>query len=76
MQRHLDGSCAPSGSLIYLASLQCLIKKDREDQNDPTIGEFYEKLATAYEDPALGPSRYSRGTETNTSPLLHDIESR
>lgn len=59
-----------------VATLQCLIEKDREDQNDPTIGEFYEKLATAYEDPALRPGRYSQDTETSTSPLLHNFESR
>ncbi|KAK4776212.1 hypothetical protein SAY87_024173 [Trapa incisa] len=53
---------------------ECLIKRDKEDQNDPTMQDFYEKLATAYEDPALKSRRYPQDTETNTYPLLHDTE--
>ncbi|KAF5479485.1 hypothetical protein F2P56_000301 [Juglans regia] len=52
--------------------MECLVKKDREDVNDPTMGEFYEKLVTAYRDPGLMSLRYSRsGTEGYNSPLLH-----
>ncbi|XP_021812465.1 CSC1-like protein HYP1 isoform X4 [Prunus avium] len=50
--------------------LECLIKKDREDQNDPTIAVFYNKLSTAYEDPALMPIRHPRSTDDHNSPLL------
>ncbi|OWM64559.1 CSC1-like protein HYP1 [Punica granatum] len=51
---------------------ECLIKKDKENQNEPTMGEFYDKLATAYEDPALKAREYYGATGTNTSPLLRD----
>ncbi|ONI19173.1 hypothetical protein PRUPE_3G263100 [Prunus persica] len=50
--------------------LECLIKKDRQDQNDPTIAVFYNKLSTAYEDPALMPIRHPRSTDDHNSPLL------
>ncbi|XLT92368.1 hypothetical protein HN873_014043 [Arachis hypogaea] len=38
---------------------ECLIKKDRQDQEDQNMSEFYEKLANAYKDPALMPIKYS-----------------
>ncbi|BFG26637.1 hypothetical protein CerSpe_129110 [Prunus speciosa] len=50
--------------------VECLIKKDREDQNDPTIAVFYNKLSTGYEDPALMPIRHPRSTDDHNSPLL------
>ncbi|KAH0973225.1 hypothetical protein GBA52_025381 [Prunus armeniaca] len=50
--------------------VECLIKKDREDQNDPTIAVFYDKLSTAYKDPALVPIRHPRSTDDHNSPLL------
>ncbi|ONI19179.1 hypothetical protein PRUPE_3G263200 [Prunus persica] len=50
--------------------VECLIKKDREDQNDPTIAVFYDKLRTAYKDPALMPKRHPRSTDDHNSPLL------
>ncbi|XP_021297717.1 CSC1-like protein HYP1 isoform X2 [Herrania umbratica] len=53
---------------------ECLIKKDREDQNDPTMTEFLEKLATAYQDPALMPVQYSRSADGRSSPLLRAVE--
>lgn len=53
---------------------QSLIKKDRDDENDPAISRFYEELATAYQDPALMPVRYSGNDERITSPLLHPRE--
>jgi len=49
---------------------ECLVKKDKEDLNDPTITEFYEKLAIAYRDPALS-MQYPRSTDGHNSPLLH-----
>ncbi|XP_030954339.1 CSC1-like protein HYP1 [Quercus lobata] len=49
---------------------ECLVKKDKEDLNDPTITEFYEKLAIAYKDPALS-MQYPRSTDGHNSPLLH-----
>ncbi|KAK6255975.1 CSC1/OSCA1-like [Theobroma cacao] len=53
---------------------ECLIKKDREDQNDPTMTEFLEKLATAYQDPALMPVQNSRSADGRSSPLLCAVE--
>ncbi|KAF2299414.1 hypothetical protein GH714_031869 [Hevea brasiliensis] len=50
---------------------ECLIKKDREDQNDPCMDEFYGKLVTAYRDPALMPVHYARNDDRHNSPLLH-----
>ncbi|XP_039028859.1 CSC1-like protein HYP1 [Hibiscus syriacus] len=49
---------------------ECLIKKDRKDLEDPTMTEFLEKLATAYQDPATMPVRYSRSDDGRSSPLL------
>ncbi|XP_021770855.1 CSC1-like protein HYP1 isoform X2 [Chenopodium quinoa] len=53
---------------------ECLIKKDREEQNDPRMTEFLDKLIVAYQDPALKPSQYSRNTDSQTSPLLQSTE--
>ncbi|KAL8142314.1 hypothetical protein V2J09_015346 [Rumex salicifolius] len=38
---------------------ESLIKKDREDSNDPAMDEFLNKLVTAYQDPALSPLKLS-----------------
>ncbi|KAL9297203.1 hypothetical protein ACSQ67_023099 [Phaseolus vulgaris] len=54
---------------------ECLIKKDREDQNEPNMSEFYDKLAIAYNDPALMPIKYSgRGGNSHRLPLLNNSE--
>ncbi|KAB2610284.1 CSC1-like protein HYP1 [Pyrus ussuriensis x Pyrus communis] len=52
---------------------ECLIKKDREDEKDPTISAFYEKLTTAYRDPALLPMQHPRSTDGYRSPLLQSV---
>ncbi|KAJ8433122.1 hypothetical protein Cgig2_023080 [Carnegiea gigantea] len=58
---------------VYAA--ECLIKKDREEQNDPRMTEFLDKLVTAYQDPALRRSHYYRtGGDRPTSPLLQSDE--
>ncbi|KAL6136594.1 hypothetical protein ACLB2K_061889 [Fragaria x ananassa] len=49
--------------------VECLVKKDKEDQSDPSMDAFYDKLSTAYEDPALIPRR-RRSTDGHNSPLL------
>ena len=67
--------CIILESLVTSYVLQSLIKKDRDDQNDPTISSFYEELATAYQDPALVPVRYSTNGERINSPLLGVPES-
>lgn len=50
---------------------ECLTKKDKEDQNEPSMAEFYDKLVTAYRDPALMPVRYATNVNRHNSPLLH-----
>lgn len=51
-------------------SAESLIKKDREDQNDPTLTEFYHNLVDAYKDPALVPIQYSSNNDSLSSPLI------
>ncbi|KAL5582244.1 hypothetical protein UlMin_014686 [Ulmus minor] len=54
--------------------VECLVKKDREGQNNPAMSEFFDKLVTAYRDPALLSIRYPRSTDGRSSPLLHGSE--
>ncbi|XP_050228945.1 CSC1-like protein HYP1 [Mercurialis annua] len=49
---------------------ECLVKKDGEDGNERSMAEFYEKLVSAYRDPAMMPVRYARNIESQNSPLL------
>ncbi|XP_010551412.1 PREDICTED: CSC1-like protein At1g69450 [Tarenaya hassleriana] len=49
---------------------EVLTKRDREDRNDPNMSEFYSKLVTAYQDPALLPFQFSPDRNSLTSPLL------
>ncbi|KAJ6899824.1 hypothetical protein NC652_026082 [Populus alba x Populus x berolinensis] len=49
---------------------QVLIKKDMEDQNDAAMSEFFDKLVTAYRDPALMPLRYSADIDGLNRPLI------
>ncbi|OVA08832.1 protein of unknown function DUF221 [Macleaya cordata] len=51
-------------------SAECLIKKDRQDQNDPTMATFLDRLVTAYRDPALMPIQYSGNVHEHNAPLL------
>ncbi|KAJ4830684.1 hypothetical protein Tsubulata_047763, partial [Turnera subulata] len=53
---------------------EVLITKDRQDRNDTTMSEFYDKLATAYQDPALMPIRYSESSESLSRPLLSSAQ--
>ncbi|XP_061978858.1 CSC1-like protein HYP1 [Populus nigra] len=53
---------------------ECLIKKDRKDLHEAGMTEFYDKLVTAYQDPALRPVQYARSSDRDTSPLLHSTE--
>ncbi|XP_058739272.1 CSC1-like protein HYP1 [Vicia villosa] len=50
--------------------VECLIKKDRQDRNNPNMSEFYDKLTKAYTDPALMPIKYSGGCRSRRTPLL------
>ncbi|XP_034681282.1 CSC1-like protein HYP1 isoform X3 [Vitis riparia] len=47
-----------------------LIKRDRQDQNEPSMDEFFHELVTAYQDPALAPIQYSSNRDSLTSPLI------
>ncbi|XP_041014864.1 CSC1-like protein At1g69450 isoform X4 [Juglans microcarpa x Juglans regia] len=51
-------------------SAETLIKKDRDDQNDAAMAEFFDKLVTAYQDPALMPIQLSANPDSLNSPLL------
>ncbi|XP_004491850.1 CSC1-like protein HYP1 isoform X2 [Cicer arietinum] len=51
-------------------SAECLIKKDRDNQNNPNMSEFYDKLTNAYNDPALMPIKYTGRFRSHRSPLL------
>ncbi|XP_057485013.1 CSC1-like protein At1g69450 [Actinidia eriantha] len=55
-------------------SAETLIKKDREDRDDATMAEFFDKMATAYQDPALLPVQYSINSDSHSSPLLSSPE--
>ncbi|XP_056165319.1 CSC1-like protein At1g69450 isoform X3 [Syzygium oleosum] len=60
---------------IFVAySAETLVKKDREDQNDPSMLEFLDKLVTAYQDPALLPIQFSVHSDGLNSPLLSSTE--
>ncbi|WCJ25669.1 ERD (early-responsive to dehydration stress) family protein [Euphorbia peplus] len=50
--------------------LECLIKKDKADEKEANMREFYDKVITAYRDPALMPVHYARNADRRT-PLLH-----
>ncbi|CAJ2650413.1 unnamed protein product [Trifolium pratense] len=51
-------------------SAESLIKKDREDEKDTSMGEFYNQLLNVYKDPALFPIQHSSNTDSLVSPLL------
>ena len=53
---------------------QILITKDREDQNDATMSEFFDKLVTTYQDPALMPIQYCADSDSLTRPLISSAE--
>ncbi|GJT56774.1 CSC1-like protein HYP1 isoform X1 [Tanacetum coccineum] len=49
---------------------ECMIKKDRSDENNPALTDFHEKLMTVYQDPALKPIHFSGRTDGHNAPLL------
>lgn len=51
-------------------SAESLIKKDRQDENDPAMTEFLNSIKNAYRDPALMPVRYSEDYNGQNAPLL------
>ncbi|KAJ6318013.1 hypothetical protein OIU76_013540 [Salix suchowensis] len=53
---------------------EILIKKDREDQNDDTMSEFFDKLVTTYQDPALMPIQYCADSDSLNRPLISSAE--
>ncbi|WOH05139.1 hypothetical protein DCAR_0624552 [Daucus carota subsp. sativus] len=53
---------------------ECLIKKDRDDQSSGTMDAFYERLATAYRDPALAPIHTLGISDGRNAPLLQATE--
>ncbi|KAL7240596.1 hypothetical protein ACSBR2_006286 [Camellia fascicularis] len=62
---------------IFVAySAEALLNKDREDHNDPTMAEFFNQMATAYQDPALLPIQFSTNSDSHSAPLLASAEIR
>ncbi|THG07699.1 hypothetical protein TEA_009648 [Camellia sinensis var. sinensis] len=62
---------------IFVAySTEALLNKDREDHNDPTMAEFFNQMATAYQDPALLPIQFSTNSDSHSAPLLASAEIR
>ncbi|KAK2636143.1 hypothetical protein Ddye_030935 [Dipteronia dyeriana] len=61
---------------FFAYSAEALIKKDRGDQGDATMGEFFEMLTTAYQDPAMLPVRYSENADNLNEPLISSSEIR
>ncbi|KAG0468548.1 hypothetical protein HPP92_017876 [Vanilla planifolia] len=55
-------------------SAETLIKKDRNDQNDPGMNEFFAKLVTAYDDPALMPIQHQENLNDHNAPLLSSVD--
>lgn len=54
---------------------ESLLKKDRQDENDPTMPEFFRTLVGCYQDPALMPFHYSANADRQNSPLLSSSSS-
>ncbi|ONI30889.1 hypothetical protein PRUPE_1G279800 [Prunus persica] len=52
---------------------ESLIRKDRQDENDPTMPEFLDELISLYQDPALMPIHYSGNSDRLNSPLLSSV---
>ncbi|BFG16736.1 hypothetical protein CerSpe_030100 [Prunus speciosa] len=52
---------------------ESLIRKDRQDENDPTMPEFLDELISFYQDPALMPIHYSGNSDRLNSPLLSSV---
>ena len=67
---HTNGFCSATTDLKCTPVVQCLIKKDKNDQNNPTMDAFYEKLVTAYRDPALSPIQITESIDGLSAPLL------
>ncbi|KAM7269597.1 hypothetical protein ACFE04_025094 [Oxalis oulophora] len=51
-------------------SAEVLIKKDRQDEDDPSMDVFFNRLVTAYQDPALEPIRLSANGDSLKTPLI------
>ncbi|PON96344.1 Calcium-dependent channel [Trema orientale] len=61
-------------SIFKSYPVECLAKKDREDQNNTAMAAFYDKLVAAYRDPVLLSTRYPRSSDGRSSPLLPPSE--
>ncbi|XP_078430264.1 hyperosmolality-gated Ca2+ permeable channel 2.3 [Wolffia australiana] len=55
---------------------ESLIKKDREEQNDPAMPDFLYNLASSYRDPAMKPTRLAAETEPGLSTDLLSLQQR
>lgn len=55
-------------------SAETLIKKDRMNQSDSGMNEFFQKLKTAYNDPSLIPKPHAYDPDDRSSPLLSSLD--
>lgn len=60
---------------MFFSLLQCLVNKDKADEREENMSEFYSKLVVAYRDPALSASQYSRDMSPEDPPLLRSYQS-
>lgn len=67
-------STSSNTDLDTTCCFQTLIKKDRADENDPTMAEFLDKLVTAYADPALMPVSFTATADSLRRPLMSTAE--
>ncbi|XP_071707854.1 CSC1-like protein At1g69450 [Rutidosis leptorrhynchoides] len=63
---------------IFMAySTETLLKKDKEDENDPDMAQFLYQLRSAYQHPALVPTTYSSShSDTLHEPLIPTAQVR
>ncbi|KAG2273295.1 hypothetical protein Bca52824_067850 [Brassica carinata] len=53
---------------------ECLVNKDKADEREENMSEFYSELVVAYRDPALSASQYSRDMSPEDPPLLRSYQ--
>lgn len=62
--------------LPHHISMQCLIKKDKNDQINGSSQEFFDRLKSAYQDPTSLPIQYTDNLGRLNSPLLPGTDGR
>ncbi|WCJ22186.1 Early-responsive to dehydration stress protein (ERD4) [Euphorbia peplus] len=55
-------------------SAEVILKKDRLEERDPEMGEFFVKLSSAYRDPALVPIHFPATGDSLNTPLISSAD--